>query len=786
MISARWNQWVERQVNRFGGLDLLQLFLLGLTLGSAGLGLSVVIARLSSGFMLILSIVGLLMAWMLSRTRLPSWGFGLIGTLLGSLGLGLTVGQIGRPLLGLLSSLFPLLGQLLQKQPPDFSMTVTAWQALGDSLTTFVARFDNWFRGVNAHTPVIDPMVTSILWGMALWLAVFWALWWVRRRASALVGLLPAAALLGYNVFYTNSGIGLTWLVLTAGGILMIQGSASYGISRQRWAARRMEQEEIDPRLAFLVFLLAAAMMLTGSILPSIPIHQIADAVHAAFQRAADQSLAQSLGLEQTPTVGPPALVAPTPIFKSGVHPTEVRSIGPGPALDQSVTMLVAVDGYNPPPANEYSHTISQRTNHYYWRAQTYDTYNGHSWIANTVRTDEMPAGQSFLPNVDVVNLPAHDKQVTQHVTRLQTGDQTVFAAGELVRLDQPSTVLRRANGEIISARVAPDRYTAVSLISSPSVDQMRAAGTSYPPSLRPYLQLPDELPGRVLDLALNLTADQPTPYDRAAVLEAYLRQFPYSREVPAPPSDRDAVDFFLFDLKTGYCDYFASAMVVMARAAGLPARLVLGYSEGNYHPAEGNFVVRASDAHAWAEIYFPGLGWVEFEPTSNQARPFRPGQNPENEQATNLPPPGQEARLSFHLERTWLGRLILRSLAVAFAILFILLLPLESWWLSRLPTDQALTTIFRRLYRRGRFFGIPPDPARTPNEFTLALDSALENFTANEHRVPLITALRTDLDFLTSLYTRLLFSEYPLQEEEKQKAIQTWAHFRRGIRKVR
>jgi hypothetical protein len=226
--------------------------------------------------------------------------------------------------------------------------------------------------------------------------------------------------------------------------------------------------------------------------------------------------------------------------------------------------------------------------------------------------------------------------------------------------------------------------------------------------------------------------------------------------------------------------------MVVMARSAGLPARLVLGYSEGFFDQVIGTFVVRASNAHAWAEIYFTDIGWVEFEPTANQPRPTRPGQTPESNQAINLPPPGQEAPLSFHLERTWLGRLILRSLALLAVILVIPYLPLETWWLSLLPTDQALKTIFRRLYRRGRFFGILPDGSRTPNEFALALSSAVERSAIKEKHAALIAGLRADLDRLTGLYTRLLFSGHPLEKEEKQQAIRAWAGIRRGIHQVR
>ncbi len=97
------------------------------------------------------------------------------------------------------------------------------------------------------------------------------------------------------------------------------------------------------------------------------------------------------------------------------------------------------------------------------------------------------------------------------------------------------------------------------------------------------YLSLPDELPQRVIDLAHSLTAGQPTVYDQALALQTYLRTIPYTLGLPAPSTDADVVDSFLFDLKRGYCDYYASAMVVMARSVDIPARLAVGYAAGSY-----------------------------------------------------------------------------------------------------------------------------------------------------------------------------------------------------------
>jgi transglutaminase-like putative cysteine protease len=138
------------------------------------------------------------------------------------------------------------------------------------------------------------------------------------------------------------------------------------------------------------------------------------------------------------------------------------------------------------------------------------------------------------------------------------------------------------------------------------------------------YLQLPEDLPQRVKDLSETLTADCSTDYDKAKAIEKYLSSsnFKYNLDINSTPKNRDFVDYFLFDQGEGYCTYFASAMTILARCAGLPARYVEGYILPP-EPAKdyGNtYIVTNEQAHAWVEIYFEGLGWIPFEPTS----PFR------------------------------------------------------------------------------------------------------------------------------------------------------------------
>jgi hypothetical protein len=127
---------------------------------------------------------------------------------------------------------------------------------------------------------------------------------------------------------------------------------------------------------------------------------------------------------------------------------------------------------------------------------------------------------------------------------------------------------------------------------------------------------LPGNISSRVRDLARQVTANASTPYDRASALSDYLRGIKYDPFPPPQPPGSETVDNFLFVDKRGVCEQFATAHVVLLRALGIPARLVAGYAAGEHNPLSGYYAVRASDAHAWSEVYFPGYGWVPFDPT--------------------------------------------------------------------------------------------------------------------------------------------------------------------------
>ncbi len=159
-------------------------------------------------------------------------------------------------------------------------------------------------------------------------------------------------------------------------------------------------------------------------------------------------------------------------------------------------------------------------------------------------------------------------------------------------------------------------RYEAVSFVPTVPPQQLRGASTAYPDGVRDaYLQLP-RLDSRIAPLARQITANAQTNYDKAAALESYLRtRLGYTLDLSGSPA-ADPLAHFLFERRAGHCEYFATAMTVMLRTLDIPARYVNGFLPGEYNEIGEDYIVRASDAHSWVEVYFPEYGWITFDPT--------------------------------------------------------------------------------------------------------------------------------------------------------------------------
>jgi transglutaminase-like putative cysteine protease len=264
-----------------------------------------------------------------------------------------------------------------------------------------------------------------------------------------------------------------------------------------------------------------------------------------------------------------------------------------------------------------------------YLRATTSDRYAGQAITSSETTSADFGANSDLLGQ-DQIPLGRGVLSVDIKVLASRTG--VAFA---------PDAPLRFSESTEVDSRVSPDdvatirldapvlqneTYTVVSAISTATVQDLRAAGEAYPEDIKQrYLQLPRTLPRRVIDEAHNVAGGATSAYDRATTIESYLRDnFTYSTHVASVPPDQDWVDYFLFDSKQGYCDYFATAMVVMLRVEGVPARVASGFAPGEFDPDTGISTVRENHAHSWVEAYFPRYGWITFEPSAIRPLPPR------------------------------------------------------------------------------------------------------------------------------------------------------------------
>lgn len=273
----------------------------------------------------------------------------------------------------------------------------------------------------------------------------------------------------------------------------------------------------------------------------------------------------------------------------------------------------------------------------YYWRSRIFDTYQDGNWTsqASTRLLANEPPFNVVTPN------ESSRERVQQRFTMGLAASRLVYAAPQPAEVNIPVWAdLRYVLPEVNAMNIyvlRPFRileqgasYTATSLMSRAQADQLRAAGTDYPEWVRnTQLYVPPSVTGRTLQLASQIVNDAGafTPYDKAKAIETWLRNnIIYNENIPQPPAGQDPIDWVLFDYREGYCNYYASAMIMMLRAQGVPARMGAGFAQGEWDGQA--FIVRERDAHTWVEVYFPGYGWIEFEPTAAQA-PLERGDEP-------------------------------------------------------------------------------------------------------------------------------------------------------------
>ena len=262
------------------------------------------------------------------------------------------------------------------------------------------------------------------------------------------------------------------------------------------------------------------------------------------------------------------------------------------------------------------------------WRAEAFDTYDGTTWTTSDRTTQSLVQRAGDAPNAVVVPDdvaqtigPVPTVRVTQTFYIDTAQPNVLFAAAVPQQIYFPSGGLRADRYGSIRSPVLLDEGLIYSVISEVPVTDARVLRLAHPQtvdSIDPaYLQLPAEMPKRVGDLARRIAAGATNEYDVVEAVQSWIRQNTrYDLDVPRDPVGVDAVDHFLFVTRTGFCEQIASSLAVLLRTLGVPTRLVTGYGPGDRNPLTGYFEVKQSDAHAWVEVYFPGVGWVPYDPT--------------------------------------------------------------------------------------------------------------------------------------------------------------------------
>ncbi|HZQ09508.1 MAG TPA: transglutaminase-like domain-containing protein [Anaerolineae bacterium] len=747
---------LEWFVRRVGARTLLILGLLAVALSGMDWTLSAIVRGLDLDLLLTITLVGAVSGWLLARSRVPPLVAGLLIVLIALVTGFLRVGQLGDRLFAVFTAIVNALWDTqfgkFQWQP-----ILETTESLIAGIVTLLTRLEGWSRALGAGQSTYEPVASALVWSFIVCLLTGWAAWHLRRADRAFVSLLPLALFLALVIAYSGRDLWVIPVVLAVW--LGLLGAVPF-ITRQR----RWEQEGV-PFAEDLVFdhvvivgpvilLLVTAAVTFSALTPSAIAHWFQQWSESTPAPSPDV-ISNSFGIEAAPR--------PSTALDRVSSPGLPRShlLGASPELLKKVALTVQTDD------------TAKGLPALYWLGTTYDEYTGHGWFSSGFREQTYRAGERLSHDA----LPS-DRLFHQTV-RVANDTGIVYAAGILESVDHDYQVAWRQPGDMLGAQVNSSLYRAESFVPSFSADTLRAAGEAYPNWIRTqYLRVPENLPPRVLALARDLTAPEPTPYDRARAIERYLRTIPYSLDVPLPPGGRDVVDYFLFDLRRGYCDYYATAMAMLARAAGLPARVAVGYASGQFNPVTHTYTVTEADAHSWTQIYFPNYGWVNFEPTNGRA----PIEHDTPGTAGHITPAlYTDNTNSFGnieqqvVENFWfvLPGAILGFGVLAFASLFI-----DTLYLRRLTQAKLIDILYQRILHVAVLLGLSITPSQTPYQMRARLDEYFAML-AGSRTARLWQAVSPVTDLIISQYEKTTYGAYALNKNEAAIVLQKWQSVR-------
>lgn len=505
------------------------------------------------------------------------------------------------------------------------------------------------------NQPVYDPLFFVSIASIGFWLISIGAGYQLARRRNFLNVVLPAGlVMLTVQVFDSFNSLLVWWLGIYLFIALLLLGRLFLLENQINWRKTRAHVTPESSRdLSNFVFFAALISIVAAWSLPGL-LSGIQPAARAweqvtrpIFDRLSDATSA--LDSEYGSGAG------------GELYGTEIL-LGQRASTGDTPVFYVQLDESGFVPLR------------FYWRGRNYGLYINGRW------TNASTSAREFFPGTDERPLDFPDSRIDMQFTFINKVDSQslMYSPAETIWVSRRSTMVNlTASGSVqdISAWLATpgladgDKYVVRALISDPTVGELQNAGTDYPDwVLSQYLQVPENVRPQLLALAEEITAPYSTAYDKTAAITSYLREeIEYEAELTRmPPENMDPLLWVLFDYRKGFCMYSASAEVLMLRSIGIPARFAVGFVEGAFDEFDQTYTVSQMNAHAWPEVYFPGIGWVEFEPTGNQspldrpASPFvasaedGPSQNPGNNNIPNLmerflPENGNNSSITFN-----------------------------------------------------------------------------------------------------------------------------------------
>lgn len=525
-----------------------------------------------------------------------------------ALGFALGYSQFGSAAIFSLSLLYTL-----SVVPLKLISTIQVEAFFVERLASLAGRLSNSIINLATRHPVEDPLFFIAFVSLVYWLAALAAGYFLTRHKNPAAVILPFGIITLIVQTYDDYIPGRAWaLALYILLSLVLQGRLSFVNNLELWKERRVfAASDAAHDVQNLLWLAAGLAVLMAWLMP-VSLSSL-DTAAQSWDR-----ISRPFFDRISPAVS--ALESPYGSGKNSEFYSEDLTLGRSAALGEMPIFSIRINSslVDPPPR-------------FYWRGRVYDTYSNGVW------ENHLASSQDFEPSQDKLKIPPLPGRVQTRLTvTVEIPRQALlYSPAEPYWVNRPGSLFFSPapdQAQDLSAWLADpvllagDRYELHAEIANPSVEDLRLAGTDYPDWIRErYLQIPVEMENRLRDLAETISPSQAsTPYDQAVAITDYLRrEIEYSTELPPLPDVTDPLLWILFEYKKGFCMYDASAEVLLLRSLGVPARLAVGFAQGELE--KGVYHVQREDSHAWPEVYFPDIGWVEFEPTVIQAPLARP-----------------------------------------------------------------------------------------------------------------------------------------------------------------